>query len=117
MSTAENAYALAGMFEAELLVELMLNYWNHPFAKNKEFRNELLEHAAEALLASIGGEHLIEGLAPSDMNLVAAVWYVEKVSQRNETENTVEEMESRRLWSQNVRRSVPSCFADPDDLV
>lgn len=117
MSIAENSYNLTGMFEAELLVELMLKYWNHPYAKDGEFRQQLLESASAVLVASINGEKIIEGVDPSDMNLVAAVWYAEVTAQAIDFEKHDEVVELRKVWSQALRHSVPSCFSDPDDLV
>ena len=61
-----------GLYESELLTELMLRFWNHPNADDADFRNTLLETAAEALRAAVAGQQLIEGLAPNQMNLVSA---------------------------------------------
>jgi hypothetical protein len=116
MSTAEESLRYADLFEAELLVELMLRFWKHPLADDEEFRNGLLESAVEALRAAINGDQLLEGLAPSDMNLVAAVWYVEWNSLMNAGEGESEKLHAREQWLDLVRRSIPSCFCDPDDL-
>lgn len=74
MTTAERSYQLTGLFEAELLVELMLKYWVHPFADDSEYRASLLESATEVLRASTEGTQFHPNLKPEDMNLVAAVW-------------------------------------------
>ena len=55
MSVAKTAYKFCCSFEGELLVELMLKYWKHPLCEDSDFRNQLLESAAEVLRASIGG--------------------------------------------------------------
>lgn len=116
MSIAEESLRAAGLFEAELLVELMLRYWNHPFAANAAFRNDLLEAAVSALEASVRGEHLVEGLTPQNVSLVAAVWYAEWSSLTNDPSDEPEHLPSRRDWADNMRRALPSCFCDPEFL-
>jgi hypothetical protein len=77
MALVEESLRCAGLYEAELLLELMLRFWQHPRAQDEDFRNELLEQAAEALRRSSSGERLLEDVPPGDMNLVAALWYAE----------------------------------------
>ena len=55
MSIARASLKLSGLFEAELLLELMLRYWNHPLADDRDFRNNLLENAAESAPHGRGG--------------------------------------------------------------
>lgn len=113
MSIAKTCLRLSGLFEAELLVELMLRYWKHPLADNRDFRNNLLERAAEALREAVRGIQLIEGVPARDLNLVAAVWYGEW----NALSSGEEDPSGRRqAWLKAVRRAVPSCFCDPDRL-
>jgi len=75
MSIASNSYSFCCSFEGELLVELMLRYWKHPFCEDRDFRNHLLETTAEVLRASMEGECLVEGVPPEQVNFVAAVYY------------------------------------------
>jgi hypothetical protein len=113
MSVAKRSLAFSGLFEAELLTELMLRYWCHPLAEDSSFRHELLEGAANVLRASIKGEKLIEDIPPKQMNFVAAIWYVEW----NAVAAGVADPNGRRqAWLDLVRRCVPSCFCDPRRL-
>ncbi len=116
MSIAQESLRLSSLFEAELLVELMLRYWNHPLAGDVEFRNALLETAVSAVEASVGGERLFEMLAPENVSLVAAIWYAEWNSLDTNPPASSEELAGRRAWADNVRRALPSCFCDPDLL-
>ena len=116
-TTAELSYQLSGLFEAELLVELMLRHWGHPFAADRDFRQELLESAVEVLRASIGGQKLIPELDPSDMNLVAAIWCVESTNNEASEDLTVIISEERRRWCQTLMDNIPSCFTEPEDLL
>jgi hypothetical protein len=106
---------MTSLFEAELLVRLVLREWKHPFARDEEFANGLLEDASRALREACGGVELIEGLPAPDLNFVAAVWYVERCAVDSGGPG-VEEIERRRAWLDAVRRSVPSCFCNPSDL-
>jgi hypothetical protein len=116
MSTiAEKSLELTSLFEAEVLVQLMLRHWRHPLADDGEHAHSLLENAAEALRESIQGVTLIQGVPPSDMNLIAAVWYVEDCT-ASEGGIDIAEANARRDWLTAVRRALPSCFCDPSDL-
>src|SRR5262249_55414850 len=104
---------MSGLFEAELLTELMLRYWKHPFADDGSFRDQLLEAAAEVLRASIKGEKFLEDVPPREMNLVAALWYAEW----NSTVETKDKSSAgRQAWLDNVRKAVPSCFCSQNQL-
>ena len=116
MSLVEESLEYTGLFEAELLVELMLRYWKHPLADNSGFRNQLLESAVEVLHHSISGTVLIEGLEAENMNLVAAVWYSEWVTLEGSREPEEVSRSARHEWLGKVRKSVPSCFCDPELL-
>ena len=85
-STAKRCLAICPLFEAELLVQLMLNHWDHPFVDNESFVQGLLESATELLLAAADEtctESFIEGLPTNEMNFVSAVWYVEWCGAQN----------------------------------
>ncbi len=116
MTIAENSLNLTGLFEAELLVELMLRYWRHPLADDADFRQCLLEAAAGVLKASVHGQQLLEELPAQHMNLVAAVWYAEASSLDAEPNPSGEHYEKRREWSDTIRRAIPSCFCNPELL-
>lgn len=116
MSVAKKVFEFMGLFESELLVELMLRFWRHPLADDREFRNDLLELATEALRTSIAGTQLIESLPPGDMNLIAAVYYAEWSNLANLGENQVDYYLERNEWLRTVRHAVPSCFCRPDEL-
>jgi hypothetical protein len=116
MSFTKKSLEMLGLFEAEVLLELMLRYWKHPLADDEEFRNDLLESAAEVLRASLEGERLIAALPPDQMNLIAAYWYAEN-SQLPTTRTVDDEILSRRIeWVKQVEKSLPSCFCPPDRL-
>ena len=115
-SIAKESLRFTGMFEAELLTELMLRYWKHPNADDADFRSALLESAAEVLRASVAGERLFEDLAPRNVNLVAAIWYAESVSLEQPAEMTTAEQKLRRKWVNTVLRAIPSCFCNPEFL-
>lgn len=106
------------MFEGELLAELMLRYWNHPLAENAEFRNNLIENAAKVLRLSIEKNNLIEDLPSEYVSFIAALWYVEWTCLQNISSNEISESElqQREGWLIKVRRAVPSCFCNPNDL-
>jgi hypothetical protein len=113
MSVAKKCLAFTGLFEAEILIELMLRYWAHPLAANANFRNDLLEGTAEALRASVAGQFLIEGLPPKHMNFVAATWYVEWSALASGAKDP---RGKRKTWLKKIRRAIPSCFCPPDRL-
>ena len=112
-SIAENSLAAAGLFEAEVLTELLLWRWDHPLRQDAEFRNNLLENANTVLRRAVAGEQFIESVPSSEMNLIAAIYYVEwsLISNRDEDSDGV-----RRQWLDHVRRSLPSCFCSQADL-
>ena len=117
MSTADDAYRFCGLFEAELLLELMLRFWFHPLANEFEFRNDLLENTTEVLRSSTEGQQLLASVPAQQMNFVSAVWYAEWTTlQGAEGDLTENELKSRREWLATVRRTLPSCFCDQTDL-
>lgn len=112
---AKKCLAFTSLFEAELLVRLMLRTWGHPWADDEEFANGLLEDASEALRHAIRGETLIEGIPPAGLNFVAAVWYAEQCAvETGGIDPAI--VEARKAWLATVRRTLPSCFCDPTDL-
>lgn len=116
-SIARQSLRLTGLFEADLLVMLLLRQWNHPLAIDEDFRQSLLESAAEVLRASIRGEALFEEICPSNVNLVAALCYAEATTLAADQSISSLERELRERWIEAVRRAVPSCFCDPDVLL
>jgi hypothetical protein len=113
MFVAKKCLAFSGLFEAELLIELMLRQWQHPLAADKDFRNELLENAANVLRSSVDGQRLIEDIPPRQMNFVAAVWYVEWNALAADAEDPLGQ---RKAWLDAVKKSIPSCFCNPNRL-
>lgn len=116
-SIAEASLELSELFEVEVLVELMLRFWQHPLAEDRAFRNLLLENAIEALHASVGGAVLITDIAPKNMNLIAALWYAELTAVQVGTKEPIKAREERLQWLDQIKQSLPSCFCNPDDLM
>ena len=115
-SIAKACLQLTGLFEAELLTELILRFWNHPLAEDAEFRSALLEAAAEALRSSVSGERLFDDLEPKNVNFVAALWYAESANIGDQSQSTEPQVELRRKWLDALVRALPSCFCNPDAL-
>jgi hypothetical protein len=114
-SIAKKSLEMTSLFEAEVLVQLLLRNWEHPSAADPDYANNVLENAAEALREAIRGATLIEGVPASQMNFIAAVWYVEDCAVSHEGLGA-EEMTARRNWLLAVRRALPSCFCDQTNL-
>ena len=114
MSKLDTAIGFCGLYEAELLVSLMLRYWEHPCADDDELVNYLVESSAEILKRSQRGEKFLEDIPPTDMNFVAAVWYAEFCQVQDSEESNLKQ---RQNWLTTVHRSIPSCFCDPNDLM
>src|SRR6516162_6656560 len=110
MSTAQESYRLTGLYEAELLVELMLRYWEHPLADDRDYRQNLLETAAEVLQSSIDGVQLHPNLKPDEMNLVAAIWFAESTSLQADPPQSASEASARENWLRKIEKKLPSCF-------
>lgn len=114
-NTAGHCFAFCSLFESELLLQLLMDKWKHPFSADEGFRQNVLE-AAASLLETAADENcsevFIEGLPANQMNFVAAVWYVEFCSVQDPTENR----EARQAWLKGIRQSLPSCFC-PTDLL
>jgi hypothetical protein len=115
-SIAKASLRFTGIFEAELLLALMLREWKHPLANDQDFQAGLLESAAEILRASIKGEKLLEELSPDNVNLVAAICIAEATTVGNDRSLSEQERTAREAWVAAVRRSVPSCFCNPELL-
>lgn len=114
-NTAKQCLSICPLFEAELLVQLMLQNWQHPWSSDYAFRQQLLESATELLSVASQescSEVFIEGVQAKDMNLISAIWYVEWCAVQDEPE----ERENRQRWLDDVRRALPSCFCPPDLL-
>jgi hypothetical protein len=116
-SIAKRSLRLTGCFEAELLVSLLLAKWNHPLASDSEFSLALLESAAEVLQASVHGERLFQEISPANVNLIAALWYAEATTLSADPSIASVERTSREAWLEALRRSIPSCFCEPDLLM
>ena len=114
-SVAKQSHRFTGLFEAELLTRLMLWKWEHPLADDAEFVNYLVEGAAAVLRkCDQENERFLDDVEPCDMNFVAAVWYVEWAAISSASDTDVDE--KRQGWLDVVRRVLPSCFCDPEDL-
>ena len=114
-NNAKRCLAICPLFEAELLLELMLVNWGHPFASDETYRQDLLESATELLTVASEEsctEVFIEGLPANEMNLVAAIWYCEFLGVQDDSD----EREMRQQWLSKIRRSIPSCFCSTDLL-
>jgi hypothetical protein len=113
MSVVRRCLEFASLFEAELLAELMLRYWQHPLADHREFCDDLLEAATQALQQAADGGRLIDSLSAENTNLVTAIWYAEWAAMRtSEAEDPPDLHERRKKWLEDVKRAVPSCFTD-----
>ena len=115
MTTAEDAYRFGQLFEAELLIELMLRFWNHPLDDDAEFRNALIEAAVDVLNALIRGERLMDGVQPLQMKFVATVCDAEWTTLQGSSLEAAE-LRQRQNWLNIIRKSVPSCFCAHDAL-
>src|SRR6185503_17670639 len=98
MSVVQRCIGFSGLFEAELLTELMLRYWRHPLADDGAFRSNLLETAAEVLQQAAAGEQLIESLSPENTTLVAAIWYAEWSQLNSPQSADPTQASERRQW-------------------
>jgi hypothetical protein len=112
-SFAQMSLSISGLFEAEVLTELLLWRWNHPLKHDAEFRNNLLEDAAAALKRAINGEQLFESVPASETNLIAAIYYVEWSALCDGADDPDG---ARRKWLDQFRQSLPSCFCAQEDL-
>lgn len=118
-TNAARSLSICYLFESEILVWLLLRNWNHPFADDSEYRNDLLESTTELLTtASTQGnqESYIEGMSDRDMNFIAALWYSEFMSLQHADTERSQEADDRRRWLSEVRQTLPSCFCAVDDL-
>ena len=104
-------------FEYELLVRLCLKHWGHPRADDVEYCNNLLESATEVLREASNGQQHLPYIPPDGMNLVAALWYVESIAQQDSVSESDDVGDSRGSWLTQIKRALPSCFCDPDDLI
>lgn len=114
-SNASRCLAICPLFEAELLLALMLEKWSHPYADDESFRQEVLEAATELLQVASEescNEVFIEGLSAHDMNFVSAIWYVEW----NSIQDATADRQEREIWLRTIRQVLPSCFCSPGNL-
>lgn len=114
-TTAARSWLLACSFEGELLLQLLLEKWHHPFAAEKEFAERLLEAAADVLHCATfdsKASEFIQGLPVHHMNFVAAIWYVERL----ELAHDPTQVELRQGWLDQLQSTLPGCFCHPNDL-
>lgn len=110
-------YDFTSTFEFELLVYLILAQWKHPRSNDLEYRNHMLEQVAEVLRAAVAGEQHLADLPANNMNIVAAMWYVESVNDPKEADYTQSDAAERRRWCDEIKKTLPSCFCPADDLL
>jgi len=117
---AERALAICSLFESEVLVNLLLKHWGHPLEDDDQYRTNLLESATDLLRTAAApgcSEIFIENMPANDMNLIAALWYVEQCTLQSPIASKVPgEHAKRQEWLLHVRRALPSCFCAVDDL-
>jgi hypothetical protein len=117
MAVVDDALQFCSMFEAEVLLELMLRYWKHPSAADATFRNDLLEKTTEVLNIAKSRTPLLAELPAEEMNFVAAVWYAEWSAVESAPGRILaNEAEPRRDWLDAIRRALPSCFVPHAEL-
>ena len=116
MSIAKGCLDFTGLYEAELLTELLLRFWRHPLAADEEFRRVLLEVATDILQNAVNGNPRLEGLAAENTNFVAALWCAEQITWVDDEDARLASPDERIRWREDVRRSVPSCFVNPNLL-
>lgn len=112
-SIAKRSLAASGLFEAEVLTGLLLWRWGHPLKDDPEFREDILEGAAEVLRRAASGEQYLESVPALEMNLISAIWYVEWNSIQTPGEDPDG---ARAAWLELVRRALPSCFCAQEEL-
>jgi hypothetical protein len=115
-SLAKLSLQLTGLFEAEVLVELMLRQWKHPLTDQAEFRDQLLEQATDVLTAAAAGEIVLDDMKPENIGLIAAICIAEKVTLGTDDSISEAELAARQAWLDAVHKALPSCFCDPDLL-
>lgn len=114
-NVAKRCLAICPLFEGELLLELILRHWHHPFAAEEPFRQQLMEAATEVLMTSSDPscQHVfINGLAPQEMSFVSAIWYAEFCAVQDDDR----QRDLRKKWLDEIRRCLPSCFC-PSSLL
>ncbi len=119
-SNAEASLAICSLFESELLLGLMMRQWNHPRAEDEDFQSQLLETATRVLeTAATSDSHVfIEGVPPSGMNLVSAIWYAEnRAIEEDCASQATEDLDARVQWLKSIERALPSCFCDPREFI
>ena len=82
-NNAKRSLAMCPLFESEVLVHLMLLNWEHPFANDETYRQNILETATEVLTVAASDSHahvFIDGIKGKDMIFISAVWYAEFVA-------------------------------------
>ncbi len=117
MNVVKSSLVFCKLFEAEVLLELMLRFWNHPLADDEEFRNNLIEGVTNVLTAAGAGEQLLSDVPASQMNFVAATVVCEMTTIETAAQDVDPgELQCRKEWLQVVRRSLPSCLTNQNRL-
>jgi hypothetical protein len=114
MSIVDKCLSFTGLFEAEILTELLLWRWDHPLKDDAEFRNDLLESAAAALEEAAEGQKLFDELPAAETNLVAAIYFAEWSALNLGSEDPGGR---RKAWLSQFRAAIPSCFHPQRDLL
>jgi hypothetical protein len=114
MSIAEKCLGFTGLFEAEVLTQLLLWRWDHPLKNDQEFCNDLLEGAAAALRGAVEGQKLFDDLPAAETSLLAAIYYVEWSTLNAGAKDTDGQ---RRKWLVRFRAAIPSCFHPQSDFL
>jgi hypothetical protein len=115
-TTVEKCFDMTSLFEAEVLVQLMLARWEHPSSDDPDFASDLLEGASQILRESMGGEEVLEGVPPEDVSLITAIWCAEHRAV-DPGRDDPDSLAARKAWLKSVRRALPSCFCDSSDLI
>jgi hypothetical protein len=115
-SVAKRSLQLTGLFEAELLVRLMLREWKHPLADDEEFRDQLLEAATEVLTVAVAGEIVLVDMKPESVGLITAICIAEKMTLNSDDSISEGDRAARQAWLDVIHKALPSCFCDPDLL-
>ena len=116
LSVAKRSLLMTGSFEAEILVMLLLKNWEHPHHQDDDFRQSLLDCSADVLQTSVQGKRLFEEISPANVNLIAALCYAEATTLSGDPSIPQQERAMREKWIESIRRSMPSCFCEPDLL-
>lgn len=114
LNLPEVLFNITGTFEYELLIELILRHWQHPFATDENYRNEIMESVALLLSNAAKKKFPIDDMQQNEVNLVFALWYIESLLVINEQDVKLKKI--RQQWLSTINHALPSCFCDQDLL-